>query len=400
MGTVALGDVALSLQDGPFGSNLKSSHYVDHGVRVVRLQNIGVGYFDDRDRAFVTEEHFARLRKHECHAGDVLIATLGDPIIRACRQPPWMQIALNKADCLRLRCDPDRIVPEYLVHFLNSDAMQSQAMGLAHGQTRSRVNLRQVRSVRVPLPPLAEQRRIADILDRADALRAKRRAVIAQLDSLTQSIFLDMFGDPVSNPNNWPETLLEDIADITSGITKGRDARGMATREVPYLAVANVQDRRLALDTVKTIDATEAEIERYALRFGDLLLTEGGDPDKLGRGALWSEEITECIHQNHIFRVRLHSAHIVRPLFLNWLVGSSRGKRYFLRSAKQTTGIASINKQQLRRFLVLIPPIALQDEFAVAVRMGHATGLSMLKSLSQLDALFASLQHRAFQDQL
>src|SRR5260370_20248201 len=129
---------------------------------------------------------------------------------------------------------------------------------------------------------------------------------------------------------------------MRSGNTKGRNINVSPVRTVPYLAVVNVQDRALDLRQLKTIAATEAEIQRYRLQKDDLLLTEGGDPDKLGRGTLWSGEIDECIHQNHIFRVRLTDSRFL-PVFVNWVVGSERGKRYFLRSAKQTTGIASIN---------------------------------------------------------
>lgn len=115
---------------------------------------------------------------------------------------------------------------------------------------------------------------------------------------------------------------------------------------------------RLNLDTVKSTAATAEEIERYRLEANDLRLAKGGDPDELGRGTLWDGSVPDCIHQNHVFRVRLHDKRLT-PRFLNWLVGSGRGKRYFLRSAKQTTGIASINMTQLRAFPVLTPPLAL-----------------------------------------
>jgi type I restriction enzyme S subunit len=165
------------------------------------------------------------------------------------------------------------------------------------------------------------------------------------------------------------------------------------------LAVVNVQDRRLDLSSVKTIQATEAEISRYQLKCGDLLLTEGGDPDKLGRGSLWNEEVSECIHQNHIFRVRITDS-LITPLFLNWLIGSKRGKRYFLKSAKQTTGIASINLRQLRAFPILIPPIDLQLRFASAIEESSGLTTEMQQSRSALDHLFASLQYRAFQGEI
>lgn len=262
------------------------------------------------------------------------------------------------------------------------------------------VNATTLKSIEIPLPPLTEQRRIAAILDKADALRTKRRAAL-QLDELTQSIFLGTFGDPIANPKGWDDSLaLGDMADIVSGVTKGRNLEGKTTRLVPYLAVANVQDRALNLMSVKSIDATDGEIERYRLRKDDLLLTEGGDPDKLGRGTLWNDELPECIHQNHIFRVRLFADSPVNALFLNWLVGGARGKKYFLASAKQTTGIASINMTQLRRFPLLVPPRALQGKFVALQRLVDVVRVKQKRALADVEALFASLQHRAFRSEL
>jgi type I restriction enzyme S subunit len=129
------------------------------------------------------------------------------------------------------------------------------------------------------------------------------------------------------------------------------------------MAVANVQDGRLNLDLVKTIHASAAEIERYKLLPSDLLLTEGGDPDKLGRGTIWNGEINPCIHQNHIFRVRANSA-LIDMSFLSRLAASPGGKAYFLSKAKQTTGIASINLTQLRSFPVPLPPLNEQRRIA------------------------------------
>lgn len=299
-----------------------------------------------------------------------------------------------------LRCDPKKIIPAYLAYFLRSPEFLGFAKTLVAGAKMPRMVMSKFWRFTVPVPPIPEQRRIAAILDQAEALRAKRRAALAKLDALAQSIFIEMFGDPVVNPMKWPDTTpLGDVADIASGITIGRNLNGLTTREVPYLAVVNVQDREIRLDVLKTTEATEVEIAKFRLQKNDLLLTEGGDPDKLGRGSLWHGEMAECIHQNHVFRVRLTSRE-VHPLFLNWLVGSRRGKTYFFKSAKQTTGIASINMTQLRGFPLLLPPMTLQQRFAEQMDLVDHLKADHRASLAHLDALFASLQHRAFRGEL
>jgi type I restriction enzyme S subunit len=264
------------------------------------------------------------------------------------------------------------------------------------GTTRAKLTKARASQLPIPLPPLEEQRRIAAILDEADDIRRERRLALEKLNELQQAIFHEMFGNPVTNSKTWDEGYnLGELAEIVSGVTKGRELNGKDTQLVSYVTVINVQDRALNLDVVKTIEATENEIRRYRLQQNDLLLTEGGDPDKLGRGTLWNNELPECIHQNHVFRVRLISE-TLHPVFLNWLVGSERGKRYFLRSAKQTTGIASINMTQLRSFPLIMPPRTLQDDFAARIDAIAALRRKASKSQSKLDALFASLQHRAF----
>ncbi|MEQ1861399.1 MAG: restriction endonuclease subunit S [Chthoniobacteraceae bacterium] len=363
------------------------------------LRNPNVRWFDVDTSdlqlmPFEDHEH----ERYGLRAGDIVICEGGEAGRAAIWDGRLPDLKFQKA-IHRVRPGP-RLHNRFFVHRLMADHQNGRLGDYLTGATIKHFTGQDLARYEFPLPPLAEQRRIAEVLDRAEALRAKRRAALAQLDSLTQSLFLDLFGDPVSNPKGWPETtLLGDMADIVSGITKGRKLNGEKVREVPYLAVANVQDRALNLAAIKSIEATEKEIARYQLQPNDLVLTEGGDPDKLGRGTLWNGELSECIHQNHIFRVRLTSDRIA-PLFANWLISGPRGKRYFLKSAKQTTGIASINMTQLRGFPLLIPPIPLQREFARRVTAVEALKTAQRASLAELDALFATLQHRAFRGEL
>ncbi len=291
--------------------------------------------------------------------------------------------------------DPVRVDRRFLWYQLNDESRWHRS-----GTAQPYIKPSDVKSNLVTLPPLPEQRRIASILDQAEALRAKRRDALAHMDDLADATFDNMFGDLVAGgKSSRSSCLLGELAEVVSGITKGRKAKD-PMRVVPYLTVANVQDKSIRLHTVKEIAATESEIARYSLRPGDLLLTEGGDPDKLGRGALWAGEIFECIHQNHVFRVRVIDPDAIDPFYLSWLVGSTYGKSFFLKAAKQTTGIASINATQLRSFPVLLPPMAIQISFREQLSRLKMHRGKLVENLAHLDELFASLQHRAFRGEL
>ena len=250
-----------------------------------------------------------------------------------------------------------------------------------------------------PLPPLPEQRRIAAILDKADAVRRKRQQTVDLADQFLRSAFLDMFGDPVRNPKGWPERRLDSFAEIRGGVTKGRRLDGHHVVTVPYVRVANVQDGFLDLREVKQIEVLDTDVGKYRLLPGDVLLTVGGDPDKLGRGAVWTGEIDPCIHQNHIFSVRV-DARVAEPQYISTLLGSAYGKRYFLRAGKQTTGIATINRTQLSRFPALFPPLALQSSFAAIVAIHREAQGAATKRSGDLDALSVALIQRAFRGEL
>lgn len=156
-------------------------------------------------------------------------------------------------------------------------------------------------------------------------------------------------------PSGWRVMALDQVAHIRSGVTVSKKKLKNPVR-LPYLRVANVQAGHLDLEEIKEIDIEQHQIERYALQRGDVLMTEGGDFDKLGRGDLWQGEIETCLHQNHVFAVRTDRGQLL-PEFLNALSNSSHGRRYFLSCAKRSTNLASINLSQLRRFPVLLPEL-------------------------------------------
>jgi len=172
-------------------------------------------------------------------------------------------------------------------------------------------------------------------------------------------------------PEGWGIHRLEDIAEIASGLTKGRKFNGRNTTRLPYLRVANVQAGYIDTEDITEIEVPVDEIEKYRLFPGDVVMTEGGDPDKLGRGGIWQGAIDPCLHQNHIFRVRAQQD-VLHAKYLDAYLGSWIAKGYFLRCAKQTTGIASINKTQLRALPVALPPLPEQRRIAVILARADA----------------------------
>ena len=240
-----------------------------------------------------------------------------------------------------------------------------------------------------------EQKSIAEILSKMDSLISLRKQQLAKLDELVKARFVEMFGDVLLNSMQWPEKTLENMANIVSGITKGRKTAEADLQEVPYMAVSNVKDGYIDWTTVKTILATRQEIEKYRLMPDDILMTEGGDPDKVGRGAIIKVPLKNSIHQNHIFRVRLDEQEILPSFFAEYL-RHQKAKRYFLGCAKQTTGIASINMRQLRALPTLVPPLSLQKQFAAFVERVDQQKQTVQQGLEKLELMKKALMQEYF----
>lgn len=280
------------------------------------------------------------------------------------------------------------------IGFLTRHLERYDLLPFVNGTTRSKLTKANAERIPIWLPPLPEQRRIGAILDKADAIRRKREEGIRLTEELLRSTFLEMFGDP-ANASAKP---LAELAEVVSGVTKGRKLNGRAVT-VPYLRVANVQDGFLNLDEIKTIEALPNEVEALALKPGDIVMTEGGDHDKLGRGAIWTGTVRNCIHQNHVFRVRVNRQHILPDFFAAYL-RTNEAKRYFLRCAKKTTNLASINMTQLRGLPVPVPPVRLQQKFQDAAKAINEMSQARKQAVAESQSMFGSLVQRAFRGEL
>lgn len=180
-------------------------------------------------------------------------------------------------------------------------------------------------------------------------------------------VFTDARCGPIQSvPSTWTWTRFEDIALVAGGVTLGRKLAGRRLVSLPYLRVANVKRGEIDLTVLKKVAIADDELERYALRENDLLMTEGGDWDKVGRAAIWEGQIPVCLHQNHVFRARMRSAEI-RPAWFERYFNSPAGRSYFESASKQTTNLASINMRQVRACPVPFPPLPEQRRIVAKV---------------------------------
>lgn len=284
---------------------------------------------------------------------------------------------------------------EMNVHWLYY-ALNAMNLGqYATGAAQPGLAVSKLETLSIEIPNISEQNKIAQTLCKVEQLVNFRKQQLAKLDGLVKARFVEMFGDVLLNSMQWPEKTLENMADIVSGITKGRKTAEADLQEVPYMAVSNVKDGYIDWTTVKTILATRQEIEQYRLMPDDILMTEGGDPDKVGRGAIIKVPLKNSIHQNHIFRVRLDGQEILPSFFAEYL-RHQKAKRYFLGCAKQTTGIASINMRQLRALPTLVPPLSLQKQFAALVERVDQQKQTVQQSLEKLELMKKALMQEYF----
>ena len=291
----------------------------------------------------------------------------------------------------------------FLLHFLRQPAMVQRASNEAVGANLPRLSPSTLARFMVPLPPLAEQRRIADILDKADALRAQRRAALAELDTLTQSTFLDLFGDPATNPKNWQVRPLGSIA-------RKKPNNGIFRKNPEYL-----QNSDLGLPVVwveelfrgdsidvrasRRLVATPTDVEKYGLKNGDILFCRSSlKLDGIAYNNVFVGDDDAALFECHVIRISPNPK-VIDSIYLNALFRLPQ-MRAIAKSRSKTATMTTIDQESLGAIPIVLPPLSKQLEFARRI-----TAIESLKSrhraaLAELDTLFASLQHRAFRGEL
>jgi type I restriction enzyme S subunit len=288
-----------------------------------------------------------------------------------------------------------RLSPKFAYYLLISEEARQYFESVATGVGYPAVGEKEFSTINIPLPPLSEQRDIVAYLDAScaaiDAAVTAKRSQLETLDALGKAIIQRSMTHGLSEnvvlkttgnvwmktiPQGWKLVCLKRIAEIQGGLTLGKQYEGPLI-ERPYLRVGNVQDGHLDLEDVSVIELPESVAAGVELRPGDVLMTEGGDLDKLGRGYLWNGEIAGCLHQNHIFAVRCFR-HKLMPMFLAYMTAAKYGRDYFEATGKKTTNLACTNATKVGEFPIPLPPMDEQETICTYLdeKLGEIRGIS------------------------
>ena len=257
------------------------------------------------------------------------------------------------------------------------------------------LNKRTLGDIQLPLPPLPEQRRIAAILDAADALRRRRRAAIETLDTLQAALFAEMFGSPAENVHGFPVVRVGDLLDdVRYGTSKKAGSEG----RFPILRMGNLTPTgKLILSDLKWIDLDEKDIPKHTVRRGDILFNRTNSADLVGKTAIVTTD-EPFAFAGYLVRARVKDG--CRPEYISGYLNSPHGKAVLRNMAKNIVGMANINAKEMQRIEILDAPITLQKRFAAACNYLCQRRATMTTHLAHLETLFAALQSRAFAGEL
>lgn len=392
---MSIGSISLGAYVNVIGGYaFKSSDFGDTGYPVIRISNIQNGTIEIMNAVKIEPEKTGNASKYILKSGDILMALSGATtgklgvVPENLNEPIYLNQRVGKFEII----DDTKVNRSYLRHFLESKNIQNQIWKSAAGVAQPNISPKQLESYSFPLPTITEQIRIAAILDKADALREKRRQAITKLNLFLQSVFLDMFGDPVMNPKakvGELDAYCKKITDGTHQPPKWADAG------IPFLFVSNIKNRKISYETHKFISVSEYGrlTKRNPIEIGDILYTIVGS---YGNPAM--------VRSKQKFAFQRHIAHIkptekLIPEFLECMLDSVAVKQ---QADRRATGIAqkTLILRELKKLKILVPKLKEQMKFAEIARSVERQNVHLFSQMSHLDNLFSTLQQRAFKGEL
>ena len=368
--------------------------YVSEGIPLITSKNLTNGFIDFRDALFISENDHQKIKKRsQVDEDDIImpmIGTIGNPVIvKSKREFSVKNVALFKFN-------NNSILSKYFYYLLQSPVFEKIFLIDSRGVTQKFVSLQMLRDLQIPLPPIAEQKRIAAICAKADRLRRTRRYVLELSDTYLRSVFLEMFGDPLTNPKGWKIRKLEELLTIKPhiGTTQPAQDNGLQL----CVRVGELGNWYVNLEPCQYVSLEAQELKRFSLIAGDIVLARAiGSESHLGKMSIVPKSCQPIVFDSHVMRLRLNNSQILAQFFV-CMIRTEGGRARFMQQARQTAVQFNINSEQMAAIEVPLPPVSLQEKFAQIVQKHERIRAQQREALRQAEHLFQTILHRAFRD--
>ena len=379
------------------GYAFKSSKYVEQGIRVVRITNVQKGEIQDDNPKFYSSDTKEELKSYLINEGDILMSLTGN-VGRVGVFPKEFCPAYLNQRVARIRVKSQDLFQKYLFYMLNSEFFERDAIFNSSGIAQLNLSTKWVSEYKIPLPPLEQQKKIAAILDAADAYRQKTKALITKYDELTQSLFLDMFGDPVRNPKGWKKVPLKDVI---VKIGRGKSPK-YSEYETGFWAINQKCIQWGVINPIHKKPILESFFldlkNEFKAKKDDVLVNSTGT-GTLGRSSVYNLETDDMI-DSHVTIVRPILGD-VKSIFLSVFFNQKNIQSEIYRtSVTGSTNQIELNKESFSKFQIYLPDLSIQNQFAERVQAIEAQKAQAQASLVQAEDLFNSLLQRAFKGEL
>ena len=390
--SVPIGEIAYQLRNGKSVKQMPGAG----GLPITRIETISSGSID------LSRCGYADLAEDECKGwilrdGDILISHINSMkhLGKCAIFENISTKVVHGMNLLCLRVNQDIAHPKFIFHSLRSRRFISQISTIAKKSVnQASFNISTFQDLEIPLPPLEEQRRIAAILDKASAIKSCSEKAARNAADIKASLFDEAF-IAHDRHGHWEQLALGELCDVQGGL-QVTSARSAMPIRVPYLRVANVLRGRLDLAEIKEINCSQPELDRTRLQPKDLLVVEGhGNPNEIGRVAMWTGQPGEMVHQNHLIRVR-SKASSLDPEFLCFYLNSRMGRRHLLKRANTTSGLNTISTSVVKSAPIILPPVDEQRSFCETIKNIAQLEASLLVSSALHAQLSRSLLSESF----
>ncbi|MCF6251089.1 MAG: restriction endonuclease subunit S [Methylococcaceae bacterium] len=392
-------DDVVDFQEGP---GVRKYQYRESGVKLLNGSNINGNTLNltNTERYISDDEAYGKYKHFLVDAGDLLIASSGIAVEKfhkkiAYAREEHLPLCMNTST-IRFKTKNDSVLNiDYFRRFLATNLFKKQLGRLITGSAQLNFGPSHLKQMFVPLPPLEEQKRIAEILDKADALRRKRQQAIDLTDQLLRSVFLDMFGDPVTNPKGWP---IGKIGDLLFHVNYGTSAKAGGSGKYPILRMNNITyDGNWNLNSLKYIDMDEKDRKKYTAEQGDILFNRTNSKQLVGKTAVF-EENKPYIFAGYLVRAKVNN--LANPYYISAYMNSDYGKTILRHMCKSIVGMANINAKEFQSIKIPIPPIEEQEKYSRFLERTKKNICHYEKCMLDCNLLFNSLTQQAFRGEL